>query len=97
MAATIGVEARLSRGENLVRGSGRGIFLIRQLMDNVQFKVEDGTERIIRVERFRAPVNRVTRASKVWEDWDCLLRIVELRFKESLPKKSFPLSSMWKR
>ena len=32
------------KAENLLRGSGRGIFFIRQLMDNVQFKFEDGTE-----------------------------------------------------
>ena len=29
---------------NLLRESGRGIFLIRQLMDDVQFQFEDGTE-----------------------------------------------------
>jgi len=35
-------------GENILRDRGRGVFLIQQLMDEVQFKFGDGTALIMR-------------------------------------------------
>jgi serine/threonine-protein kinase RsbW len=43
-----------TQGENIYRNGGRGVYLIRQLMDEVQYKFGDGTEVIMR----RRPRNR---------------------------------------